>query len=46
MYTPILFDCEVIKAEATPYVLFVHVLYFLEYKILWYALRYSWLASK
>ena len=24
---------------------FVHVLHFLEYKILWYALRCSWLAS-
>ena len=37
MYTPILFDFEIIKVEATPYVLFVHVLHFLKYKILRYA---------
>ena len=32
--------------KTTPYFLFVHVLHFHEHKILWYALRCSWLASK
>ena len=47
MYTPILFQFEFCyKPRLHLMFFFVHVLHFLKHKILWYALRCSWLVSK